>query len=197
MPYIQGKRILNNNINLPPSSFVQKVNFKIYNFSLFGAYFNVGYCSEIEIDIDAPALYYLIDSTDPSGMTGVKTSVYSTRELDFGDEPQEVSSDFHTWITANSKPGEDKDYLIKESTLTDIANAIRAKYGVSIAIPTEIMAWAIADLELETPLPKEIATETEMTELLEVSEVGSVYKYVGESGTYENGAIYIVEEETV
>ena len=40
---------------------------------------------------------------------------------------------------------------------------------------------------------EEISTEAEMTALLETAEIGSVYKYVGESGTYENGALYIVE----
>lgn len=39
----------------------------------------------------------------------------------------------------------------------------------------------------------EASTEAEMTSLLSTAEVGSVVKYVGESGTYENGALYIVE----
>ena len=43
-------------------------------------------------------------------------------------------------------------------------------------------------------LPIEISTEAEMTALLETAEVGSVYKYVGEStDAYENGGLYIVE----
>lgn len=42
--------------------------------------------------------------------------------------------------------------------------------------------------------PIEVATEAEMTALLETAEVGSVYKYVGETtDTYENGGLYIVE----
>lgn len=49
------------------------------------------------------------------------------------------------------------------------------------------------DIE-DNPIPTEIATEAEMTALLETAEVGSVYKYTGESGTYENGALYVVEE---
>ena len=43
-------------------------------------------------------------------------------------------------------------------------------------------------------LPIEISAEAEMTALLSTAEVGSVYKYVGETGTYENGALYLVEE---
>ena len=41
----------------------------------------------------------------------------------------------------------------------------------------------------------EVATETEMNELFPLAENGTVFKYVGETGTYENGALYIVEEE--
>lgn len=50
-------------------------------------------------------------------------------------------------------------------------------------------------LSADNPLPIEVATEAEMNALLEAAEVGSVYKYTGETGTYENGALYMVEEE--
>lgn len=46
----------------------------------------------------------------------------------------------------------------------------------------------------DDPVPTEVKTEAEMTALLETADVGSVYKYTGESGTYENGALYVVEE---
>ena len=39
----------------------------------------------------------------------------------------------------------------------------------------------------------EIGTEVQMTALLETAEVGSIYKYTGTTGIYENGALYIVE----
>jgi hypothetical protein len=46
-----------------------------------------------------------------------------------------------------------------------------------------------------SPLPIEVSTEAEMNSLLETAEVGSIYKYMGEStDAYENGALYIVEE---
>ena len=45
----------------------------------------------------------------------------------------------------------------------------------------------------DSPLPIEIATEAEMGVLLETGEVGAVYKYTGETGTYENGCLYILE----
>ena len=56
------------------------------------------------------------------------------------------------------------------------------------------------DLEIiskggDSPLPIEIATADEMTALLETAEVGAIYKYTGATtDTYENGALYIVEE---
>lgn len=48
---------------------------------------------------------------------------------------------------------------------------------------------------VDNPLPIEISTADEMNALLETAEVGSVYKYTGETTeTYENGALYVVEE---
>lgn len=47
---------------------------------------------------------------------------------------------------------------------------------------------------LQYVIPKEIATEAEMDALLEVAEIGSVYKYTGPAGKYETGSLYIVEE---
>lgn len=46
----------------------------------------------------------------------------------------------------------------------------------------------------DSALPIEIATESEMTALLETAEIGAVYKFTGTSATYETDALYIVEE---
>lgn len=70
--------------------------------------------------------------------------------------------------SANATTAKDDD------NLTDCVNSLIEGYGQG-GIP-------------------EILTEAEMTALLETAEVGSVYKYVGEStDTYENGGLYIVE----
>lgn len=45
----------------------------------------------------------------------------------------------------------------------------------------------------DSPLPIEVSTEAEMTALLTSGEVGGVYKYTGTTGTYENGALYVLE----
>lgn len=50
----------------------------------------------------------------------------------------------------------------------------------------------------DSAVPIEVATEAEMTALLESGEVGGVYKYVGEStDAYENGALYVLEEDAL
>lgn len=97
------------------------------------------------------------------------------------------------WLLANTEAVIEKDYLIKSSTLTAIADAIRSKDGTTEAILTEEMATKIGAIEL--PIPKEISTEAEMTALLSTEAVGSVYKYIGTTGVYENGTLYIIEED--
>lgn len=47
----------------------------------------------------------------------------------------------------------------------------------------------------DSPLPIEVSSEIEMNALLSSGTVGGVYKYVGETGTYENGSLYVLTEE--
>ena len=49
----------------------------------------------------------------------------------------------------------------------------------------------------DSPLPIEVTTEVEMNVLLENAEIGSVYKYTGETGAYESGTLYVLEEDVV
>jgi hypothetical protein len=44
-----------------------------------------------------------------------------------------------------------------------------------------------------SPTIPEIETEAEMNALLDTSAVGNIYKYIGVSGTYQNGAWYLVQ----
>lgn len=53
----------------------------------------------------------------------------------------------------------------------------------------------IGTAEANSALPIEVATEAEMTALLTSGEVGGVYKYTGTTGTYENGALYVLEAD--
>ena len=45
----------------------------------------------------------------------------------------------------------------------------------------------------DSPLPILVTTEAKMDALLKTAEVGSVYKYIGVTGTYETNALYVVE----
>lgn len=49
----------------------------------------------------------------------------------------------------------------------------------------------------ESCVPIEISTESEMSALLTAENVGKIYKYTGQTGTYENGALYVVESDGI
>lgn len=55
-------------------------------------------------------------------------------------------------------------------------------------------AGGSVETESNSAIPVEVSSESEMTELLTSGEVGGVYKYTGVTGTYEKGALYILEE---
>ena len=89
-----------------------------------------------------------------------------------------------TKITYNSKTTEVANGKI--ATLS--CNGKKMTTDVVIEVPTTT----------DSPLPTEVSTEAEMTALLTSGEVGGVYKYVGETtDAYENGALYVLEEEEV
>lgn len=61
----------------------------------------------------------------------------------------------------------------------------KMKTDIIVAVPE-------AEGGTDSALPIEVSTEAEMTALLESGEIGGVYKYTGASGTYENGAYYVL-----
>jgi hypothetical protein len=65
---------------------------------------------------------------------------------------------------------------------------LKMKTDIVITVPK-------AEGGTDSAIPIEVATEAEMTALLTSGEVGGVYKYVGATGTYENGALYVLEAE--
>ena len=93
---------------------------------------------------------------------------------------------------ANSATGND------HTDLTSGVNALIEGYGQGESVPEWDGSYSASD-EVEeivgedSPLPIEIPTESEMTALLATADIGSVYKYAGTTGTYENGALYVVE----
>lgn len=86
-----------------------------------------------------------------------------------------------------------------KSKLQSLITASNAKTGKSDANLTDAVNTLLEGYKQgeDSPLPIEVATADEMTALLETAEVGAIYKYTGETtDTYENGALYVVEEES-
>lgn len=88
-------------------------------------------------------------------------------------------------VTVNPIPN---DYLIPDKTLNITANGTYPDIREYSEVIVNVEAT-------DSPLPTEVSTEAEMTALLTSGEVGGVYKYTGTTGTYENGALYVLEEE--
>lgn len=63
--------------------------------------------------------------------------------------------------------------------------------------PTNTEYWEMLNekgsVGVDSPLPIEVASEIAMNALLSSGTVGGVYKYTGTTGTYENGALYVLE----
>ena len=49
----------------------------------------------------------------------------------------------------------------------------------------------------DSPLPIKVGSEIEMNALLTNGTVGGVYQYTGTTGTYENGALYVLENDLI
>ena len=49
----------------------------------------------------------------------------------------------------------------------------------------------------DSPLPIKVGSEIEMNALLTNGTVGGVYQYTGTTGTYENGALYVLENNLI
>ena len=83
-------------------------------------------------------------------------------------------------------------YLINENTLTNIADAIREKSKTSATLTPEEMVQAIKDI---ISGPAIATTEEEMDNLLKTLEIGSICRFVGESGKYATNSLYEIYED--
>lgn len=82
------------------------------------------------------------------------------------------------------------NYYTKSEVDTAIKNAIPPEGDLSNYYTKDEINALLGNVQAGgKPIP--VASESEM---IENAEVGSVYKYTGESGTFENGAMYFVEE---
>ena len=114
-------------------------------------------------------------------------------------EETEVDEDFATWFTENTEAvSTEPETPTAESVKAKIQSLINKANTTTGKSDTDLTGAVLSLAEgygvgEDSPLPIEVATEAEMTALLETADVGSVYKYTGTTGTYENGALYVVE----
>lgn len=58
----------------------------------------------------------------------------------------------------------------------------------------DVTQYATIDVNISSILPVDVMTEAEMNELLTSGQHGGVYRYMGTTGTYERGELYLLEE---
>ena len=151
----------------------------------------------------------IITVTETGLTIGTETYTYSGTKKFIGVSGLANSTSPGYAIGESFDGGEDSVYIVEEEPAT---SAVTVEYnGLVIAtIPNGKMATVSCNgkkmttdviIEVPTttdsPLPTEVSTEAEMTALLESGEVGGVYKYTGTTGTYENGALYVLENELI
>lgn len=85
------------------------------------------------------------------------------------------------------------EYIIQDTTLINIANAIRTKRNSSAKITPNNMANEINSI---VGAIEDVATESVMNNKLISSNLGRAYRFTGTTtNNYVNGDIYIVEEK--
>jgi hypothetical protein len=156
---------------------------------------------EVTVDVPIPA-----DYIKPSGtMTITENGEYDVKDY--------LNAVVHIAIPDG--------YVIPEGTKEIDTNGIydvsdKAEVEVKVPIPDDyikpsgtltittkgehtVTEYESVNVELEPVcIPIVISTEDEMNAILENADesiVGAIYKYTGETGTYENGALYTVEED--
>lgn len=97
------------------------------------------------------------------------------KTIDFGSTPQVVSKEFHELLTDLTTY-----YIINITNNSEAIDVSSYKTAV-VRVPND-------------PLPISVPDEDTMSVICPLSPVGSIFEYTGTTGTYENGALYIVEE---
>lgn len=123
-------------------------------------------------------------------------TAYKTIEIT--SEPTDEA--FITWLTANAtqQATEETSGVTVEYNGAVVAT-IPSGNKATIPIANKKMKTDIvitvpeAESGTDSAIPIAVSTEAEMTALLTSGEVGGVYKYTGTTGTYENGALYVLE----
>ena len=88
------------------------------------------------------------------------------------------------------------EYLIQDTTLTGIAEAIRIKTGKTGTITPAEMPDEIKSIASGGGM-EDVATEAEMDAKLSAGNLGNIFRFTGvTTSKYTQGDIYIVEEVT-
>lgn len=115
---------------------------------------------------------------------------------------QEVSDDFFALFVANTIKLPDATMTYKGEILETLNGGEYAIIHTKGEVMEDDIRVDVSETTVYIPvnedssLPIEVSTEAEMTALLETAEVGSIYKYTGETtDKYENGTKYELCEE--
>lgn len=205
MATLKGIWVFNDEPFLSSSSTYFDVNFTSNNSS----YNQIGF-DEDSASYGVISLYYNSQEayTYGSYMNGWINEAYKT--VDFGTTEQTVDDTFYTWLTANATQQATEEEETTTSAVTveyDGAVVATIENGNKATIPiagkkmkTDIVitvpeAESGGDSGIDSALPVEVSTAADMDALLELGDVGGIYKYVGESTeVYERNALYILEE---
>lgn len=146
--------------------------------------------------------------------------------IDFGTVPQDVSAEFYEWFRKNARPvfahirynGGKLTDLFEGQTATLKCEGMKMDSDVVVEVAEqsgegEDLNEVLTEQEelintlqttlrgkagcgLDSALPKEVQSESEMLALLTTGTVGEVYKYLGDTtAVYEHGALYVLESD--
>jgi hypothetical protein len=142
------------------------------------------------------ALYYVEDENDvlaygdfDGSGTNVWVSFITSFEGENGGAITDISQATQNGAIYALVDNGWKEYLAPSGSVTVTENTI-----VDVREKATVVVNVLAPPD--SPLPIKISNETEMNALLSTADVGSIYKYIGTTGTYENGALYVVEAVT-
>ena len=191
---INGDDFIDNyGFEITPMSTGNSLGTEVVAFSIFNTFsYNGGYSSGafVRMSADGSSLTLLMPTENLSNIYGGEFEI---------PKDTTVNDVVYNWFNENTtSEGGSSDTPTAESVkakIQSLINKANTTTGKSDTDLTEAVLSLVGGYgNGDSPLPSEVATESEMTALLETAEVGSVYKYTGTSGTYENGALYVVEE---
>lgn len=125
---------------------------------------------------------------------GFATSANATEPTYAVGDTFQISADTTLYVIEAKSSGVTVEY--NGSVVATIENGNKATLPIKDLKMKSDLVVTVPEA-INSPLPVEVSTEAEMTALLTSGEVGGVYKYTGTSGTYENGALYVLENDLI